>query len=470
MSDIKDWLKNLRQGDEDSGHPAQDAYNGQEQEEDAAMAEGVEDSAYGLKRKAIYAVVGVIVVAFTSFTWFSSMGDDESAQKHDKQVEQEANLNQHNSRDKGKLPNDYEQMNKMNEQRKLANNGQQNQPDGTAQNGTAKNNSNGTQPQNKNPQQTYQPPANNTLPAIPPRPYSTAYTPTYMAAAPQGQVNNAAVPSVDQRQKEKEKYSAAIDFGIVKDVAEGNANNGNAPAVQSAGVDNAAVSPTTYSSPASISGGAMPVQSLMAGGAAYMAPMPNSIQAGTVIPAVLLTGINTDVGGQVIAQVSSDVYDSLTGQQLLIPAGSRLVGTVPAGAKDTQKRVNVSWNYLMMPDGGSYSLNGSMVAADYGGYAGIPGRVNHHTGTMLRSGFLSSVLAALGSVAAGNTNSSSNTYSAGQLAAQGAMANMMNSASALFKRGMDAAQTTITVEPGSEFVAYVTQNIQLNPYQGYALY
>ena len=106
---------------------------------------------------------------------------------------------------------------------------------------------------------------------------------------------------------------------------------------------------------------------LLNGGVSYVAAIPNSVQAGTVIPAVLLTGVNTDVGGQVIAQVSGDVYDSLTGQNLLIPAGSRLVGKVEAGVKDTQKRVNIAWDYLLLPNGGSYALGSSMIAADYGG-------------------------------------------------------------------------------------------------------
>lgn len=472
LSVIKNWAKNLVGGD-DAGQPEKPD-TAKEAQEDAAMAEGVADEAYGLKRKALYAILGIIVVAFTSFTWFSSMGDDESTKKPSQQ-EQEATLSQQNNKDSGKLPNDYEQLQKMNAQKNAALNGQkpgqQNQPDQPAQNGTARNNTTGNQqPRNTNASApVYQAPQT-TLPAIPQRTYSAPFTPTYLAAQGQESGN---VPAAQGAEKEKDKYSAAIDFGVVKDNDSQRSSSATAMPTAATAADNmpsgvagnAALGAVNATGLGTATGN-VPMQSLMSGGAAYMAPTPNSIQAGTVIPAVLLTGINTDVGGQVTAQVSSDVYDSLTGQNLLIPAGSRLVGSIAAGAKDNQSRVNVSWQYLMLPSGGSYTLGGSIVAADYGGYAGLAGKVNHHTGRMARAGFFSSALAALGSLAAGNTNGSNNTYSAGQLAAQGAMANMMNSASALFKRGMDQAQTTITVAPGSEFVAYVTQTIQLNPYGG----
>ena len=475
LSGIKNWAKNLVGGDDAGQSDKSDT--AKEAQEDAAMAEGVADEAYGLKRKALYAILGIIVVAFTSFTWFSSMGSDEDAKKQGQQ-EQEATLSQQNNKDTGKLPNDYEQLQKMNAQRWSAQNGQkpsqQNQPGQPGQNGTARNNTTGNQqPRNTNANASVYQAPQTSLPAIPQRTYNAPFTPTYLAAQGHDAEN---APAAQSAEKEKDKYSAAIDFGVVKDNDSHRSNSATAMPTTAIPNDNATALPAGVAGNAALGAvnatglgtatGNVPMQSLMSGGAAYMAPTPNSIQAGTVIPAVLLTGINTDVGGQVIAQVSSDVYDSLTGQTLLIPAGSRLVGSIEVGAKDTQSRVNVSWQYLMLPSGGSYTLGGSIVAADCGGYAGLAGKVNHHTGRMARAGFFSSALAALGSLAAGNTNGSNNTYSAGQLAAQGAMANMMNSASALFKRGMDQAQTTITVAPGSEFVAYVTQTIQLNPYGG----
>ena len=443
FSDIKEALTNMIRRD--------DAMLKEPKEENASMADGVDDAAYGLKRKVIYGVVGVIVVAFISFTYFSSM-DNDSPTETKKAKQEEASRS---PKDDNRLPNDYEQLQRMNEQ-KAAQPGQAGKPGQVAgQTNTARNNAAAAQPQAQanagansaanRPAANQPAPAMNTLPAIPSRSYNQAYMPTYMAAAPQGADTAIAAPgnTAGASAREKDKYSSAISFSVGEN-AKGGAGAGTSPATQA----NAATEPAENGAPA----------------ATAQPAIPNSVQAGTVIPAVLLTGVNTDVGGQVIAQVSGDVYDSLTGQNLLIPAGSRLVGKVEAGVKDTQKRVNIAWDYLLLPNGGSYALGSSMIAADYGGYAGISGRVDHHTSSLLRSGFLSSAFAALGSIAAGNTRASSETYSAGQLAGQGAMANMMNAAASLFNKGVEGLQTTITVKPGAEFMVYVTQTVQFAPY------
>ena len=456
FSDIKEALTNMIRRD--------DAMPKESKEENASMADGVDDAAYGLKRKVIYGVVGVIVVAFISFTYFSSM-DNDSPTETKKAKQEEASRS---PKDDNRLPNDYEQLQRMNEQ-KAAQPGQAGKPGQVAgQTNTARNNAAAAQPQAQanaganqaanRPAANQPAPAMNTLPAIPSRSYNQAYMPTYMAAAPQGADTAIAAPgnTAGASAREKDKYSSAISFSVGEN-AKGGAGAGTPPATQA---NAAATEPAENGAPAAT---AQPLP-LLNGGVSYVAAIPNSVQAGTVIPAVLLTGVNTDVGGQVIAQVSGDVYDSLTGQNLLIPAGSRLVGKVEAGVKDTQKRVNIAWDYLLLPNGGSYALGSSMIAADYGGYAGISGRVDHHTSSLLRSGFLSSAFAALGSIAAGNTRASSETYSAGQLAGQGAMANMMNAAASLFNKGVEGLQTTITVKPGAEFMVYVTQTVQFAPY------
>lgn len=192
----------------------------------------------------------------------------------------------------------------------------------------------------------------------------------------------------------------------------------------------------------------------------YVAPGKYTLQAGTIIPVVLCTGINSDIGGQVVAQVQQDMYDSATGRNLLIPAGSKILGTYGKGSPNNSGRVEISFNTIVLPDGGSYSVGGALVAVDGAGYAGVSGKVHRHTGSMLSAGMFSSALAALGSVAAGNTSNTSNTYSAGQLAMQGAMANLMNSASSLFQQGTNR-QMTVTAAPGSSFSVYVTQGITL---------
>ncbi len=189
---------------------------------------------------------------------------------------------------------------------------------------------------------------------------------------------------------------------------------------------------------------------------AYYAPNDLTINAGTTIPVRLLTGINTDVEGQVKAEVLSDVYDSATGTKLLIPQGTKIMGSYEQG-KATGGRVSVSFRQMLLPSGGFWDIAGRMTAMDGAGYTGIKGKVHHHTGQKISGGAIGAGIAALGSLAAGNT-SSRDTYTAGQIAAQGALANMINVSSQLFQQAANI-KDTVTVEPGYEFSIYVTENI-----------
>lgn len=188
----------------------------------------------------------------------------------------------------------------------------------------------------------------------------------------------------------------------------------------------------------------------------YSAPDDSTLIAGTIIPVRLLTGINTDVAGQVMAQVLSDVYDTATGTKLLIPQGSKLTGTYDR--KDVANgRVPVSFKQLILPNGGCWSVEEKIVAVDGAGYMGIAGKVHHHTGQKISAGAVGSAIAALGSVAAGNV-STNDTYSAGQIAAQGALANMISATSSMIKDASNVTNT-VTIDPGYEFSVYVANNI-----------
>lgn len=188
----------------------------------------------------------------------------------------------------------------------------------------------------------------------------------------------------------------------------------------------------------------------------YMPISETMLQAGTLIPAMLLTGINTDAGDIAQAQITADIYDSLTGNNLLVPAGSKVLGTYKAG---TNGRIHIDWQTLIIQDFGSWNIGNSMTAVDNMGYSGLKGHVNSHTGKLLSSGAISTGLAAVAGIAGGNSSvSSNNSYSYGQLAAQGAMANFLNTASALFQKNINAAET-ITIEPGYQFNIFVTQAI-----------
>lgn len=118
---------------------------------------------------------------------------------------------------------------------------------------------------------------------------------------------------------------------------------------------------------------------------------PYVLQAGSVIPAALLTGLRSDLPGQITAQVTEPVYDSAVGRHLLIPQGSRLVGQYDAEVGYGQERVLLVWNRLILPDGRSIVLE-RQPGADAQGFAGLQDRVDNHWGRLLRAGLLSTLL------------------------------------------------------------------------------
>ena len=181
------------------------------------------------------------------------------------------------------------------------------------------------------------------------------------------------------------------------------------------------------------------------------------IIAGTLISARLLTGINTEISGQVTAQILEDVYN-FGKDKILIPQGSKIIGEYDK-EKVADGRVAINFSKIIFPDGGTLSVEKSLVAVDDEGYTGIVGKIHHHTGQKITAGAVGTAIAAMGAVAAGNT-SSGDTYTAGQLAGQGAMANLMNVTSQMFDEAAKVADT-ITIEPGSEFQIYVKEDLEI---------
>ncbi|MDP3906757.1 TrbI/VirB10 family protein [Novosphingobium sp.] len=115
------------------------------------------------------------------------------------------------------------------------------------------------------------------------------------------------------------------------------------------------------------------------------------LQAGSVIPAALITGIRSDLPGLVTAQVTQNVYDSPTGRILLIPQGSRLIGDYDADVAFGQRRVLLAWNRLILPDGRSIVLE-RQPAADPRGFAGLQDRTDYHWGGVLKAALVSTLL------------------------------------------------------------------------------
>ena len=123
------------------------------------------------------------------------------------------------------------------------------------------------------------------------------------------------------------------------------------------------------------------------------APKRLSIITGSVLPATLITGINSDLPGKIIAQVSQNVYDSPTGRFMLVPQGTKIFGTYESGVVYGQERVLVSWNRLIFPDGKTIDI-GSMNGTDQAGYSGMNDLVNNHYLRLFTSSFLLSVISA----------------------------------------------------------------------------
>lgn len=117
---------------------------------------------------------------------------------------------------------------------------------------------------------------------------------------------------------------------------------------------------------------------------------PYQVMAGTLIPASLVTGINSDLPGTIVAQVTQPVYDTVTGQYLLIPQGSRLIGRYQSEVSFGQDRALVTWDRIIFPDGSSIVI--SAPGADAQGYAGLSDRTDHHWGRVFAAAGLATIL------------------------------------------------------------------------------
>uniref|UniRef100_UPI004056F2F8 TrbI/VirB10 family protein n=1 Tax=Rhodophyticola porphyridii TaxID=1852017 RepID=UPI004056F2F8 len=118
---------------------------------------------------------------------------------------------------------------------------------------------------------------------------------------------------------------------------------------------------------------------------------PYLLQAGAVVPAALVTGIRSDLPGQIVAQVTQNVYDSPSGRYLLVPQGTRLIGQYDSGVGFGQSRVLLVWTRLILPNGYSIVLE-RQPGADTQGYAGLEDGVDRHWGDLARAAGLSTLL------------------------------------------------------------------------------
>ncbi len=184
---------------------------------------------------------------------------------------------------------------------------------------------------------------------------------------------------------------------------------------------------------------------------------PNSLLAGTVISASLITGLNSDLPGMVTAQVTQNVFDTVTGKILLVPQGSRLIGKYDSIVAFGQCRALVVWQRLILPDGGSIRLD-NMPGTDPSGYSGVADKVNFHTWTLLKGVAIATLLGI------GSELSISGKSDLVQAIRESAQSNTARAGDRITQRNLDI-QPTVTIRPGSPVRLLVTRDLILAPYQ-----
>jgi type IV secretion system protein VirB10 len=187
---------------------------------------------------------------------------------------------------------------------------------------------------------------------------------------------------------------------------------------------------------------------------------PYQLMAGSLIAAALITGLNSDLPGQVVAQVTEDVYDTVTGRFLLIPQGTRLIGKYDSHVAFGQERVLLIWTRLMMPDGGSIVLD-NLPATDTEGYAGLEDGIDYHTWRLLKGVVLSSLLGISSELAANNGTQNNNRIIVGL---RDSVNDTANQAGQRIVSKDLAIQPTLTVRPGYPVRVLVNRDIVLRPY------
>ncbi|MGC9217086.1 TrbI/VirB10 family protein [Acidithiobacillus sp.] len=181
------------------------------------------------------------------------------------------------------------------------------------------------------------------------------------------------------------------------------------------------------------------------------------LQAGSVIPATMITGINSQLPGEITAQVRQDVYSSINGAEV-IPAGSRLVGAYNNSVAYGQDRVQVVWERLIFPNGQSINLDG-MAGADRGGYSGFKDIDDTHFWSIFGHALLYSVIGAVGNIAGqGFGGSSLQNPTIGQTAASGIGQQLAQTGQDMVQQGMQQ-QPTLKIRPGYKFNVMVRKDM-----------
>jgi type IV secretion system protein VirB10 len=182
------------------------------------------------------------------------------------------------------------------------------------------------------------------------------------------------------------------------------------------------------------------------------------VQAGSVIPAALLTGIRSDLPGQVTSQVTENVYDSPSGRYLLIPQGSKLIGVYDSQVSFGQSRVLLVWTRLIFPNGRSIVLE-RQSGADTEGYAGLEDQVDYHWSRLFMAAALSTLLGVGSELGASNTDND-----IVRALRRGSSDSLNQTGQQIVRRNLNV-QPTLTIRPGFPVRVIVNRDLVLAPYR-----
>jgi type IV secretion system protein VirB10 len=192
------------------------------------------------------------------------------------------------------------------------------------------------------------------------------------------------------------------------------------------------------------------------------------LKAGSIISGVMVGGINSDLPGTILGQVTENIFDTATGKYLLIPQGARMVGAYDSHIVYGQNRILVVWNRIIFPDGTSLNLEG-MLGSDVRGYAGFKQKTDHHYSRMLGAAIFASVFVAAGKEATKDdntttTDSDGDTQSTKSIFAETVMENVTNIATQMMEKNMNIAPT-LRILPGYRFSIVTTKDVMFaEPY------
>lgn len=370
----------------------------------------------GLKRNAIIALsAGVGVIAITMIV----SGFLNSGKNPNKQAELSEGIAKHSQSPASQIPAKYSDLPKYNQQNSL-------KPGQTQQNPNQKNQQQG-QVNNV---------AGNSQPYSSPQIQDSGYR-GYGGASYSPNYNAQATGNSFQQAPLNDYIASAIRFAFG---GTGNDNVANANAAPASGA-------TTNN-----------------GMTSYQQAQPNTLFAGTVLPATLITGINSDTAGDIVAQVRQNIYDSQTGETLLIPQGSRLIGTYGNNGGTNvgtgQKHLSAVFTRIIFPNGLSITLD-NQRGTDSEGYPGLVDQVDNHSPGLYRAAFLTSALTALASSA--SDGSGSDNRSIGQEAVSTGIGNLLTMGSKIMDKQLNV-NPTITIRPGTQFSVFINKDLVLQAY------